>query len=274
MITRVEVTTRQGNVLSLPLEEVSNGLLVEEIEGLDPVKATIVSSSFAGLNGEQYHSSKRERRDIKISLGLEPDETVLDTVGAVRRRAYGYFMPQTEVSLRFFSDDVPPVDITGMVESCETPHWAQEPTLVASINCFDPDFIDPTIVTVERATTSTLTEFEIDYDGTVESGLKFVLAVDRTMSEFTIYHNPPNQSLVSMDFAAPLLAGDELTISTVPGDKFATLKRLGVESPIMFGVSPQAKWLELTHGTNLFRVYATGAAVPFEIQYFNRYGGL
>src|SRR5687768_15048880 len=101
MLTRVDVTTRQGNLLSLLLEEISSGLVVEEIEGLDPVRAILVSSSYAGQDGEQYQSSKRERRDIKITLGIEPDETV-EEVADVRRRIYAYFMPKSEVNLKFF----------------------------------------------------------------------------------------------------------------------------------------------------------------------------
>lgn len=273
MLTKVDVTTRQGNLLSLPLEEISNGLVVEEIEGLDPVRAIIVSSSFANLDGEQYQSSKREKREIKFTLGIEPDETI-EEVSDVRDRVYDFFMPKSEVDLKFFFDNRDPVNIKGRVETCETPLWAQEPTVVANVLCFDPDFYNPTEVVVAGATTSGSTEFTIDYDGTVGSGLQFILSVNRSMSDFTIYHNPPNETLRSMEFAESLVSGDQVTINTVVGQKFATLKRSSVDSSIMHGISPQSSWLELARGPNLFRVYATGAAVPFEIKYFKRYGGL
>ena len=60
MLTRVEVRNDHGNLLNLSLQEILGGFIVEEIQGLDPVAATIVSSSFAQLDGEQYQSSRRE----------------------------------------------------------------------------------------------------------------------------------------------------------------------------------------------------------------------
>jgi hypothetical protein len=274
MLNSLEVTTRQGNLLSLPLEEINNGLVVEEIEGLDPVRAILVSSSFAGLDGEQYQSSRREKREIKITLGIDPDET-LEEVSDVRRRVYAYFMPKAEVNLKFFFDnDASPVQINGRVESCETPLWAAEPTVIVNIQCFDPDFFDPTEVVVSEETTSGSDEFTIDYDGTVASGLQFIFSADRDIDDFTIYHNPPNETLRTMEFAAPLLDGDVVTINTVAGQKYATLNRLSVDSSIMFGISPQSSWIEMEPGANIFRVYATGDPVPFQIKYFNRYGGL
>ena len=68
MLKRVEVVTPQGAVLDLPLGDISSSLQIESIEGLDPVKATIASSSFAQLDGAQYQSSRRETRDIKLRI--------------------------------------------------------------------------------------------------------------------------------------------------------------------------------------------------------------
>ncbi len=56
MLIKVEARTSSGALLILPLDDVSSGYVVEEIEGLDPVKATLVSSSFAQADGEQYHT--------------------------------------------------------------------------------------------------------------------------------------------------------------------------------------------------------------------------
>ena len=43
MLTRVEVTNRRGNVLALAIEEDDNPYQINSIEGLEPVKATLVS---------------------------------------------------------------------------------------------------------------------------------------------------------------------------------------------------------------------------------------
>lgn len=279
MLTKVEARTRQGDLLSLPLEDDTSGYLVLPIEGLGPVKATLVSSSFAQQDGEQYHSSRRETRNIKLKLELSPDPAT-ETVGQLRRKLYNFFMPKTEVTLRFYDEEdgaVLEANITGRVESCDPDLFTQEPTVDISIVCFDPDFVEIVPEVVSGGTTSGTTPILINYVGTVETGIELTLNVNRSLSEFTVYHVPPNDSIRTLEFDnVPLVAGDVLKISTVSGAKGATLTRAGVTSSVLYGVSPQSNWLELTPGENAIRVYhgASGAAIPLAIEYINKYGGL
>jgi hypothetical protein len=273
MLTTVEVRTRQGTLMVLPLEDISSGLIVADIQGLDPVKAVIVSSSFAQLDGAQYQSSKREPRNILMKLELEPD-FITTHVRDLRNQIYAFFMPKREVNLRFYDSSGSIVDIWGRVEYCQSPLFAKESEVDISILCMDPDFIDQVPVEVPGNTVSDSTEFLIDYDGTVETGLEFVLNVNRVLTEFTIYHRPPNDTVRSLEFIAPLQDLDVLTITTVPGAKEVKLTRGGVDTPLLYGVTPQSNWIELVQGENYLSVYASGAAVPFNITYVPRYGGL
>lgn len=275
MLTQVEVRTDQGALLTLPLQDVSQGLIVEDIQGLDPVKATIVSSSFAQLDGEQYQSSRREKRNLIIKLALEPDYAV-GSVQGLRNLLYQFFMPKSRVRLRFFSVDQPTVDIEGRVETFVAPKFTKEPSATMSILCFDPDFRTPTPVIVPGTTVASGLETTHNYLGTVETGFVFRLMVDRNISEFTIYHRPSDDSLRALEFQAPtpMIAGDVLTISTQPGNKYATLTRAGIDTSILYGISPQSNWINLFPGPNKLRVYAEGAAVPYSIEYTTKYGGL
>lgn len=276
MLTRVEARTRQGTLLSLPLEDVLNGYIVEEIEGLGPVKATLVSSSVANEDGEQELSSRREARDIKLKLGLEPDYQTT-TVRSLRQRLYSFFMTKRQVFLRFIDDDGLEVDIVGRVETCEPSIFSNEPAMDISVHCYNPDFVVPlpttlSGVTVETSSAADITE--IEYDGTVDTGIVVTLEVNRTESALTIYNLGPDDVLRQLDFSAPLVAGDKVRISTVAGAKGAILTRAGVESSVLYGVSPQSNWIKLMEGTNRFRVYATGAPIPYTLEYLTRYGGL
>lgn len=273
MLTTVEVRNSQGDLLSLPLEDATAGFIVADIQGLDPVKATLVSSSFAQLDGTQYQSSRREARNIVIRLELDPDY-ITTSVRDLRNRLYDFFMPKAEVNLRFIMSDDLSVDIMGRVETCESPLFTQNPDIHISVMCFKPDFIDLVPVELSGETTATSTETMVPYEGTVEAGIQFVLNVDRTLTEFTFYHRPPDGSLRTLDFAAPLEDGDVLTISTVPGAKGATLTRDGTDSPILYGISPQSNWIAFSRGENHIRVYAEGDEIPFDIVYTPRYGGL
>jgi hypothetical protein len=183
-------------------------------------------------------------------------------------------MPKTEVDLRFYRSDGLIVDIAGRVESNEAPPFVQEPQADVSIMCFRPEFVDMDDVVISGNTTSGTTETTVTYPGTIESGFEFKLNVNRSLSAFTIYHKLSDGSLRSMDFVGSLISGDVLTISTVRGSKFATLTRAGVDSSLLYGVDPQAWWAQLQPGVNTLRIYATGAAIPYTVTYFKRYGGL
>lgn len=274
MIISLEVSNPQGALLNLPFDDESGSFFVESIEGLEPVKATLVSSGFAQLDGAQYQSSRREPRNIKIRLGLEPADT--ESVQDLRDRLYEFFMPKTQANLKFRLSGGTGAsrDISGRIEEFLAPLFVKEPAADISLMCFDPDFYDPVSVVVEGATTDLQTPFVVAYPGTVETGFVFNLTVNRTLSAFTIYHTSPDGILNSIDFTYPLLAGDVLTISTAQGAKSIMLKRGNADSSVLYGMSAQSNWLELQQGDNSFRVYAVGAAVPFTMTYVAKYGGL
>jgi hypothetical protein len=253
--------------------DISEGFIIQDIEGLDPVKATLVSSSFANMDGEQYQSSRREKRNLLFTLGLEPDH-VTQTVKSLRNRLYGHFMPKSNVNFRFFSDDFPTVDISGRVESFEAPLFAKDPEARLSLVCFNPDFYDSNPVLINGSTTAGSTETEINYVGTVESGIVFRIAINRTIIGFTIFNRPADNSIRSLEFLAPLLAGDIIEISTAVGSKGATLIRSGIGTSILYGVSPYSSWIEMLPGLNNIRVVVSGAAIPYTLEYTTKYGGL
>ena len=95
-----KVTNARGSVLNFPLDDPSQGFIVRNIEGLGPVKATLVSTSFANMDGGQYHSSRREPRNIVLTLGLEPDYAMM-SVADLRKQLYQFFMPKSQSTLDF-----------------------------------------------------------------------------------------------------------------------------------------------------------------------------
>lgn len=273
MLTLVEARNSQGSLLGLPMEDVSGGYSVVDIKGLGPVKATIVSSSFAGVDGTQFQSAQREDRNVVLTLGLQPDY-ITTSVENLRLRLYNYFMTKMKVDLRFYYSSGIIVNISGRVETCEPDIFSAEPAVNISIICNDSDFIAMNSVTLSGSSTSGTTETLIDYPGSVEVGINFIFNINRTLTDFTIYHRTPEGILVTMDFSASLVAGDILTLNTVTGNKYITLTRSSAVSSLLYAKSPQSGWLELLNGNNYIRVYAVGAAIPYTITYTPRYGGL
>lgn len=273
MITKIEVTNVAGTVLTLLLDDYTNGYVLEDVVGIDPVKATIVTSKFAKKAGSQFQNSQRENRNLVVKIGLEPDYA-LNSVRSLRWALYDFFTPDSVVSLRFYDDTDLVVDISGHVEDCDAPPFTKDPRMDVSIICTDPDFVVLDPVVEEGFTVSDTTEFFINYPGTAKTGFEFVLHVDRTLTDFTIYQTEPGGVTKQLDFSASLIAGDELTISSVEGNKFISLLRSGTTSSVLYGMPSTSSWLELKRGFNNFRVYALGAAIPFTITYTPRYGGL
>ena len=274
MLTRVDVVTDQGAVLTLPLWDASLGYLVKEITGLDPVKATITASKFARIDGTARQASSREHRNIVLKLGYTPDYVTND-IQRLRTFLYKFVMPKSLVLLRFYMNEVLFVQIRGEVESCETPLFSREPEVDISIVCFQPDFVAPE-ETLLSGTTAYDEEFVIEYPGSTPTGFEFELLVDQPVREFQIHNRQINGDVQILDFlgVGDLIAGDIVNISTVSGDKKATLTRGGVASSALYMVSPASAWVNLMPGSNMFRIQFGGSPIPYSLSYVARYGGL
>lgn len=268
MLTRVDVRTRRGTLLQLPLEDFLNGYVVATVDGLDPVKATLVSS------GTDFVSARREARNIKLRLELEPDY-VTNTVESLRKRLYSYLMPKSEVDLTFIHDDGLEVEITGIVESNDAPLFTKDPAVDVSLMCYESDFIDPDPVSISGTSTSGSTFAPFEYAGNLETGIKLSMTLTRNISALTVYHLTPDGAQHQLDLAGTFLNGDVLELSTVPGEKGAWMTRGGVKTSALYGVPPQSQWLALEEGTNQIRVYVAGTPdIPYTLSYITRYGGL
>lgn len=274
MINRIEVTAPQGTVMTLSLGDPESPFVVEDVQGLDPVKATLVSSGFASLDGAQYQASRRETRNITIRISYNIDLFNSGTmIQDLRAQLYNFFMPKSVVKLEF-QGSFGRVEISGRVESFVSAIFTREPVVDISIICFDPDFTDYSSAIANGFTVSDTTEELREYSGTVETGFTFDLFVDRSLSAFTLYNRLPDNSLQILEINSTLLAGDTLTISTVSGNKSVIRTRDGVSTSVLYSMSDQSSWIEFFPGENHFRVYATGAPVPYSIRYTARYGGL
>lgn len=273
MLTRVEVTNRRGNVLALAIEEDDNPYQINSIEGLEPVKATLVSSSYAGTDGEIFQSARRDARNIKIKLDLEPDFINHDYT-SLRQGLYPYFITKSQIKLRFYSSTGLTLDIAGVVEDFSAPLFEQDPVVDISIMCFQPDFIDSRMVTIESFTVEDDESLEIEYPGSIETGIVVTINANRAMTEFTIYNVDQGGNILQLDFTGDLEEDDELVISSLRGAKGITLTRDGVSSSYLYGRSAQSNWIELSEGTNNFRITSPGDPVPYVVEYVARYGGL
>lgn len=273
MITLVEARNPQGTLLSLPLGDISGGYSVQDIDGLDPVDATIVTSNYAGTDGEQYDSSSIGKRNIILKLGYETDY-VTNSVKSLRKKLQRIFRNKKPVNLRFYDDDGTVVEIDGRVEYNRSPLFEQEPSAEISVLCFEPAFQSISSTTFSGNSVNGDVDTLVEYDGDENAGIVLTVNVNQTLTEFTVYNTGEDDIVKTLDIQASLVAGDVVTISTVPGSKYVKLTRSGLTSSLLYAMPPQSYWIDFTEGENRFRVYNTGTPMPYTVTYFERYGSL
>lgn len=272
MLNLLEVRTDQGDLLPLPFGDLTSGYSIQEIDGLDPVDATIVSSSYATMDGEQYHASRRDKRNIVIKMGYETAYTTR-TVRQLRQQLYEFFLPKAIANLTFSFDDGDPVQISGYVESFASPLFTDQPIATISILCMDPDFEDTDSTILSGTTVTDATTMDIEYDGTVETGIDLTFTFAAAATAFSIV-NTGADGLHEMDFAGTFNAGDSIEVITTAGSKGVYLTRAGTQVSYLYALSPYSDWIQLQPGSNAFRVTVAGTANPYEIVYTTKYGGL
>lgn len=253
---------------------------IRGIDGLGPVKADILTTPFATGDGEIHQGSIVGKRNIVMTLGLNPN-WVDQTVSSLRRQLYRYLLPKSWTKLRFFSDDMNTVDIEGYVESFEPNIFSQDPEIQVSVICPKPDFIevDATIYygTVDDGTA----ELQFEYLGDVEAG--FEVRIDGSVANPS-YTGPIDISMMQEPSPPEIFSIDPVTIdglqyfklSTVKGQKRAQkiLTADGEATNLLAMVSADSVWPTVKPGTNIFSVAAAEDGQAWSMAFFNRYGGL
>jgi hypothetical protein len=276
MLTKIEVRSPSGDLLSLPLDDSSGGFIVSSVEGLEPIKATVVTSSIATIDGAFLQTTRRESRNILIELDFDPDYAT-ESVRDLRFRLYDFFMPETSVNLRFIhsvAEDFE-VEINGIVESFDAPLFTDEPTATISVLCTSPDFIVLEEVEIEGETDPDPDEILIAYPGTIEAGLILTMTIDRdNIDEVDIYVRAPDGITRTFRFALNNLEDDILVLNSIPGSKALTITRAGTPFSVLYSVMQPTPWPTLWKGNNYIRVVVEGDPIPYTVVYKPKYGGL
>lgn len=272
-LRKVSVVTENNQTFEFTLRDFSAPYRITNIEGLDPVKASIVSSNFGSADGGQYQSSRRDQRNILMELVYNPDYLTND-VASLRKDLYLGLAPKSRVRLRFEDSIGPTVETIGWVESFESSMFAQDPIATLSILCFDPDFYNVAPTIVPLSSVNDTTENQINYVGNTDTGFLVSLNVDRSITDVTLIHKDGANNIRSIEFTGTLIAGDLLEINTVVGAKGAWRTRDGFRTSVLYSISPQSIWTRLYPGWNSVRLYIPGSPIPYTITYYEKFGGL
>jgi hypothetical protein len=283
VLTKVEVYSARPDAPELPLGGFgpnNDPVQIRNIEGLGPVKADLNTTAFATSRGELYQGGRTGKRNIVLTLGLNPDFAIPQDMATLRAILYQYLLPELWVKLRFYSNINPEVDAEGYVESFEPNIFSEDPEIQVSIICPDPDFVESNASLGSGVVDDGTASFEFDYPGSVPTGLELQIesAVANTDYTGSILVTLISQGVTQVFSVDPVTidALQYFKLSTVRGKKRAQsiLVADGTLTNLLPYVSTTSVWPVIMPGTNELHVQASETGQAWSLAYFNRYGGL
>lgn len=286
MIKSITVMNYLGEYVVLELRNPErSGFLIRSVTGLGPAKATINTTELASSDGGIFNSSRLSGRNIVFSLELLPFPTIEDT----RQLSYKYFPIKKRVQIMVQTDNR--IGITsGYVEANEPDIFSDQETTQISILCQDPYFYSAesnttlfsgreslfefqfwndstTVKTIEFGDIINLTSNSVYYTGDADIGVVLTLNATGAATNVTIFNSYSGESMMidtdrlttimnigvlPENIVHDIIAGDQITISTVKGNKYANILRNGLYTNILNSLDREADWLQLTRGDNVF----------------------
>jgi hypothetical protein len=274
MIQTVIVTNPLGQELELSMrrsgEEV--GLLIFNIEGLGPPKATVSGSGGPNFDGIRAGSVRADSRHIMMTLAVTGQG---DLEEDAKSRIYNYFPIKQTITLRVITDRKD-VYIPAIVEENEFNQFATVENAVISLLCPNPYFLDllsrtividdvaglpifefpfsnESLVTplLEFGEVTTFPTAEIPYNGEVKTGMDISMNFTGAATDITITNNNGNQTMtIDTGDLEPLASGDQIFINTRVGEKSIYFVRATVWTNILNAVGIADEWIDLRPGGN------------------------
>lgn len=264
--------------LVIPGREETDFLQITDIQGLDPVKATVNTTPYASVDGESIDGSQVPSRNIVMNVRPNPDWATW-TPEALRQLLYSYFMPKSTVRLAFTSDELPVVEIFGVVDTIEANPFSQDPEFVISLICSDPYFtkVEETVVS-GTAITAGGSFTNVTIDSNVELGLRTTLIWTTTKPAFvSVQIKAPSFISFDVDLTqnAALDSTKRFELSSVPKDKFvfAASPDNGLFYYLLPWINESSVWPTLKQGVNQFAIVTDSGGQSWDLRYHEKYGG-
>lgn len=299
MIQSVKVTnltTGDSMVMELARPE-RTGMLIYNITGLGPGKATINAYEVATDDGSMYSSARLGARNIVMSIIFHGTD-----IESLRQKTYKYFPIKKYVELEITTDNRISV-IKGYVEENEPTIFSKAEATQISIICPYPYFykggkdainstyfygVDPVFEFPfsNESLEEPLLEFgqirrepvkSIFYDGDADIGIKIFIKALGSAKNITIANLDTQDAMViDTDKIAKIVGdtalkyGDEIEISTVQRDKYIRLLREGKYYNVLNAIGKNTKWFKLVKGDNQFAFTAEEGIENLQFRIENR----
>lgn len=301
MIYSLAVTNFLGDRIRLELGKPENtGFLIKSITGLGPVKANVNTTEVATNDGSMFNSARLSQRNIVIQM-VFVNSIYGEDIEEIRQKSYKYFPIKKNVELVIETDNRY-VRTTGYIESNEPEIFSKQEGTQISIICPDPYFysasedgdnvtdfysIDPMFefpFSNESLTEPLLvfgeiqikTEGVITYTGDSEIGVMIYIHAIGPAEHINIY-NTETREVMTIDTVKlekltgrGLIAGDDIIINTLKGEKSIILVRSGVSYNILNCLDKNTDWFTLVKGDNIFAFTADSGVANLQFRIENK----
>jgi Phage tail protein RIFT-related domain len=283
VLTELKAYSAWQSAPLLPLAEFGRAetdlVQIRDIQGLEPVKASVNISPFGSIDGAAYVGSSVLSRNIVLTIHPNPDWQEW-TYESLRRLLYSYFMPKQRTRLVFNSDDLVPVEISGYVESADIAQFSEDPEFIVSVICPDPYFsaVDPVIITGESCLPSAVLMENLDYIGSVPAGIHVKLTKSTDPAPTTIGIQVGDPALSYFEVVGSISSTKYFEMSSTPANKF--VQNVATDTGIITNLLSKAtiregsQWPVLVPGVNEFCVITDGGEHDWTLTYYARFGGL
>jgi hypothetical protein len=263
MITAIDIENSNGDSLYLDLKtsEKDEDIIIFNITGLGPPKATVNATGGLLLDGSDVNSVRTDARHIVLTLTVTASGDAEETAKA---NIYNVFQIKDLIKLTAWTDGLAAsVYEDAYVESVEANQFAKVENFVISLYCPYPYWTSNSSEFKVVAETGT----DVPNKGTLPVGCWLVVPFTGSVTgDITITNSKGLQEIVfdlsevddKVSGGLPTANGDTLTIRTAAGEKRAYYTRSSTEYDVINGIGINDDWIQLHLGDNPFDWEATG----------------
>ena len=258
MLTQVDVVYENESgpqALALPILGVTpkESLLIRKITGLNPPDVNVFIGDYA-RDGGFYQGRRVGKRNVVMTLDLNPNPALGQTVDGLRKLLYRIFMsPRLNADHTQFilhDDDAPTRYIVGYAEKFEGELFDVETMAQVSIICPDP-YIRDLSETIFLDSAGWVT-VPFNYEGNAESGFYAEVHIVTPTPVLTLANNGR-----TMQLYYSFNVGDIVTFDTNGGSRMIRLQRGGTQTSMLPYLTPTSSWLSLHGQGNTVTVYGS-----------------
>lgn len=286
MLTEVKAYSSWHSAPVVPLDPDGRAetdlIQIRNINGLDPVKASVSMTELGSIDGSSYAGGNVATRNIVLTLRPNPDWKDWTYENIRQQLIYSYFIPKRPIRLVLYGEELPPVEISGIIESVETNLFSKDPEINVSIICPDPYFTthDPIVKTGKTIQTGGVPT-SIQYDGNMEAGIYLKVSFVNGQpppTSIAIQIQNPSTTYFAVSLMGIISSTTLFELSSVSLKKFVQNVSIsnGVITNIISSIAIRtgSLWPILQSGNNDVSVITDAGAHDWELRYYERFGGL